>query len=114
MSSTRRLSCSRAAVLSGALVLALAGCGTDDEPTPAAGPDAPTTAPAPATGDPAEPDAGDREIDTASPQVIVTGLQVPWGVTFLPDGDALVSERDTGRLLRVPADGGAPTEVTRF
>jgi hypothetical protein len=46
--------------------------------------------------------------------VLVTGLQVPWGLTFLPGGDALVSERDTARLLRVPAGGGEPVEVGRF
>ena len=35
---------------------------------------------------------------------VVTGLEHPWAVAFLPGGDMLVTERP-GRLLRVGADG---------
>lgn len=44
-------------------------------------------------------------------EVLATGLEVPWGLTFLPTGEALVGERDTGRIYRVPADGGERTLV---
>src|SRR5690242_17763182 len=37
---------------------------------------------------------------------MATGLQVPWGLAFLPGGDALVGERNTGRLYEIPQDGG--------
>jgi len=42
-----------------------------------------------------------------------TSLVTPWGLARLPDGTALVSERDTGRIVEVGADGSL-AEVARI
>ncbi|MEV4298091.1 PQQ-dependent sugar dehydrogenase [Microbispora rosea] len=48
--------------------------------------------------------------DFAHPQVVATGLRAPWGMAFLPDGSALVSQRDTADIMRVRR-GSAPVKV---
>jgi len=42
---------------------------------------------------------------------VARGLAAPWGITFLPDGTALVGERDTTRVLAIPAGGGRPRAI---
>jgi glucose/arabinose dehydrogenase len=42
-------------------------------------------------------------------KVLARGLEVPWGIAFLPGGGALVSERNTGRVVRVATRGGYRT-----
>ena len=93
-----------AAVVPLAAVLVLTACGADD-PEPAAAP-----APSPSAGAPASTSASAEPPDAV--EVLYTGLEAPWGLTFLPDGDALVTERDSARVLRLPTGGGDPQVVT--
>lgn len=117
---------------SGAVCAALAGCSSD----PSAG-DAPSgttsSAAGPTTGAPSSTSSGSPSAPasakaspsapasptpspspTGRPKPEVAGtvtddLDVPWGIAFLPSGDAIVGERGTARLLRVTRAGKVTT-----
>ncbi|GAA1319547.1 PQQ-dependent sugar dehydrogenase [Pseudonocardia xinjiangensis] len=78
----------------------------DDNSAPAVSPVVP-----PVTAAPRGPVA---PVDTSTPgrvTEIASGLRMPWGLTFLPDGSALVSSRDSGEISHVPAEGGPVTRL---
>ncbi|WP_420167155.1 PQQ-dependent sugar dehydrogenase [Kribbella flavida] len=72
--------------------------------TPAGTPSARPSSPA---GSSAPQPQGPVKLQVAG--TVATGIQVPWGLAFLPDRSALVAERDSGKVKRVA--GGQATEV---
>jgi glucose/arabinose dehydrogenase len=96
----------RAARLTAALVLvvgALAACSFGPPPPDQAG--APPRLPTPSSTPSSSSDEdGDGQLAV---DVVAKDLTVPWGLAFLPDGTVLVTERDSGRILKISPSGAA-------
>ena len=83
--------------VAGASTLALVGCGSEGS--------SPSPAPSPTRTGPVVP----RVAGT-----IATGLNVPWGVAFLPDGRALVGQRDRGVIVMIDPKAKEDNRVTEI
>ncbi len=102
------------AALGAAGLLAAAGCGgsggAHNEPafprqSASAQASSTSASPSPATSSSSRP----RTLRPGTPQVLARHLEVPWGIAFLPGGDALVGERMAAKLLRVSPSGDVRT-----
>ncbi|GIE88820.1 PQQ-dependent sugar dehydrogenase [Actinoplanes regularis] len=83
-----------AAASAGAVLLTACSAGEPTEP--------PTVDPVPSVSAASTRPESPRTPDlSAEPQTVATGIKVPWGLAFLPDGSALVAERQTGDIYQV-------------
>lgn len=104
------------ALIATLLLVTTAACSDDDsqDGSDAAGP--------PTSEEATSPEQSSRPTETAttptvkeqpedlSPEVIARGLDVPWGIDFVPDGSALVAERANGTVKRI-TPGGRVSQV---
>lgn len=104
--------------LLGAAVLVLAACGAPsptEKATPSADDHQPAISAGPGSATPSvdvpEVIGGVAAVEVVGRADVATGLDAPWALVFAPDGTMIVSERDTGRLIRVSTDG-AVTPLT--
>lgn len=101
-------------MLAAAALVLTAGCSSEDGGgtpggTESAAPSG-TTAPSSSSGPQAErtpPAKGGVEVV----RTVAEGLDSPWGLAPLPDGDLLVSSREEGTIVRVDDRTGKKTEV---
>ena len=110
---TRRLVARSATIF--AVAVLFAGCGAEqasEEPEDPGGSGAQTELSESGTSAPEDTGAADPESASANAgpvevqtSVITRGLEAPWDLVFTPDGEALITERDSGRLLSVDSSG---------
>ncbi|HLS13338.1 MAG TPA: PQQ-dependent sugar dehydrogenase, partial [Beutenbergiaceae bacterium] len=112
-------SCLPALIAGAALILAACAAepdsGSPQIPTPQHQPDRDHDADDPPEADSTPDQAPQSPPGTTTPQspeVIATGLDVPWALDFLPDGGALVTLRDRAEVLRVEPGGRTSTVGT--
>lgn len=103
------------AVLAATTLLLTAGCSSDDggagpaggDPTPGSTTSKSASSPTQQAAEETPPAQGTAKVL----RTVATGLDTPWGLAPLPDGDLLVSSRDKGTITRVDAETGKKTEL---
>ncbi len=107
---------------SGLAIGGLTGCSTGPSGPTVSGATSPTPSPtsltSTSTASPSSSPSATSSSPASSPEgppkpkvagTVAEDLDVPWGIAFLPSGDALVGERGTARLLRISATGQTTT-----
>lgn len=98
------------AVLAAAALLLTAGCSSGDGDSPDKGGDqAPSGTTAPPTRQAAETPPAKGTVKVV--RTVAEGLNTPWGLAPLPDGDLFVSSRDDATITRVDGETGKKTEL---
>jgi glucose/arabinose dehydrogenase len=92
------------------LLVLMGGCSaTEPEPSPPAPTTpAPPPTPTPTPEAPATAAAPDLPAATSDPQDVLTDLDTPWDLAFLPSGAVLITSRNTGQVLLLSDTGAAP------
>lgn len=96
----------------GTVVLAACGSSSDEEAAVPASDAETITRTAATTGEDPASGASAETRATAARTTIATGLNTPWSIVFLPNGQALVSERG-GVIKRIAKGGRKATTVAR-
>ncbi|MBN0046152.1 PQQ-dependent sugar dehydrogenase [Streptomyces actuosus] len=100
------------AVLAAVVLVLTAGCSADGTGPPAGGErSSPSRAGTPVPGSAAAEETPPARGSVEVLRTVATGLDTPWGLAPLPDGDLLVSSRDAGTITRVDAGSGRKTEL---
>ncbi|MBX9395520.1 PQQ-dependent sugar dehydrogenase [Streptomyces sp. TRM72054] len=101
------------AVLAAATLLLTAGCSSDDgrggPPQGGATPSGTSAQASPSGAAAEEPPPAKGSVKVV--RTVTEGLNSPWGLAALPDGDLLVSSRDEATITRVDTETGRKTEV---
>ncbi len=94
------------------LALALVGCAPEVPREPSAAPRPSLSPTASPSGEPTLAPLAGPVKPSGTPSVLITGLSAPWSVVRVASGSALISERDTAKILEYTAAGNVRVVTT--